>query len=100
MHVKIYKPEKSAMQSGRAHMEGWILECETPTAGNPESLMGWTSSGDTLNQIALKFRNLSEAVAHAEKEGWVYTILASSQRKLKPRNYADNFVYFSADEDA
>jgi len=93
MDVRIYRPEKSAMQSGRAKTGIWILECELPTARVPEPLMGWVSSGDTLNQIRMKFDTVEEAIALAEKNGWAYTVQPEQERKIVPRSYIDNFRY-------
>lgn len=93
MDVKIYKPAKTATQSGRGKMCDWLLEYETPTARKPEPLMGWTESGDTLNQVRLKFKTMEEAVAFAEKKGWSYTVMPSQERQVQPRNYGDNFLY-------
>ena len=44
--AKIYKPNKTAMQSGLGKIDKWVLEFKTkdPTR-NP--LMGWESSSDT-----------------------------------------------------
>ena len=91
--AKIYKPSKSAMQSGRAKTGQWLLEYERLAPLGPESLMGWTASGDTLNQVRLKFDTLQDAIARAEKEGFEYTVQKPHERKVKPRNYSDNFVY-------
>jgi hypothetical protein len=100
MDVRIYRPSKSAMQSGRAKAQDWVLEYELKTARQPENLMGWTSSGDTLNQVRLNFPTLDEAVAYAKKEGWGYTVLAAQDRVVRPRNYVDNFKYIPAEETA
>ena len=98
--AKIYRPSRSAMQSGRAHVEGdWVLECETPTARRPESLMGWTSSCDTLNQVMLHFPSQEEAIRFAQDKGWAYTVLPEHERIVKPRNYVDNFKYIPPEED-
>src|SRR5262245_24311125 len=93
MNVKIYKPSKTAMQSGHGKTEDWVLEYETETPRRPEALMGWTASGDTLNQVKLKFASMEDAVAFATRKGWAYTVLPPRGRKVKPRNYADNFRY-------
>jgi hypothetical protein len=93
MNVKIFKPSKSAMQSGHGKGEDWLLEYESETARKPEALMGWTESGDTLNQVSLKFVSLEDAVAFATRKGWNYTVLPPRSRKVKPRNYGDNFRY-------
>lgn len=93
MDVKIYRPSKSTTQSGLARTEKWVLEYELATPRHPESLMGWTASGDTLNQVRLSFETMDEAVAFAERKGWHYTVLPPRDRKIRPRNYSDNFRY-------
>ena len=93
MKAKIYQPSKTAMQSGRGKLGGWVLEYETTTPREPESLMGWVSSGDTLNQVSLNFSSLEEAQAFARKQGLDVTIAQPHARVVKPRNYADNFRY-------
>ncbi len=81
------------MQSGRHKPALWVLEYETATPRRLESLMGWVSSGDTLNQVKLNFGTMEEAVAFARKKGWEYTLSLPHERRLKPRNYSDNFRY-------
>ncbi len=98
MRVKIYKPSKTAMQSGFAKTEQWILEYIPETRRGPESLMGWTASGDTLNQVKLKFDSKDQAIAFAESKGWQYLISKPKTRIVRPRNYGDNFKYFPPDE--
>lgn len=93
MNVKIYQPSKNVMQSGRAKTQSWILEYEPETPRTPEPLMGWTSSGDTLGQVRLKFRTRKDAESFAKEKGWDYTVLPAHKRQLKPRNYTDNFKY-------
>jgi hypothetical protein len=94
MDVRIYKPSKNAMQSGRAKAEGyWMLEYETETPRKPDPLMGWNSCGDTLNQVRLYFSSAEEAVAFAQKKGWGYSVQIPHERRVRPRNYVDNFKY-------
>lgn len=81
------------MQSGRAKLAHWVLEYDRKAALGPEPLMGWTSSGDTLNQVRLKFDTLEQAVERAEKEGLEYSIIQPHERRIKPKNYTDNFKY-------
>ncbi len=81
------------MQSGRGRVGSWVLEYEPETRRQPENLMGWTSSGDTLNQVKLKFASAEDAIAFAENKGWAYTVLPTQERIVKPRNYVDNFKY-------
>ena len=100
MDVRIYRPTKSAMQSGRAKAQSWTLEYELKTKRQPESLMGWTSSGDTLNQVRLNFNTLDDAIAYATKKGWGYTVQPAEERIVRPRNYVDNFKYVPPEESA
>ena len=81
------------MQSGQGKTHLWVLEYETCSPRVPESLMGWVSSDDTYNQVRLKFETLKDAEAYAKKRGWEYTVAKSHERKVKPRNYTDNFKY-------
>ncbi|MCB1537462.1 MAG: ETC complex I subunit [Rhodospirillales bacterium] len=93
MKVRIYQPARSATQSGRARLGLWVLEYERETKRGPEPLMGWTASGDTLNQVTLEFPTREEAVAYAERKGWEYTAGQPHPRIVTPRNYVDNFKY-------
>lgn len=97
-NVRIFRPSKSALQSGRAKAHGWVLEYELVSPRKPESLMGWTSAGDTLNQVRLSFDSAEQAALFAEKKGWAYTVLPSHERKISPRNYVDNFKYVPPEE--
>lgn len=92
-HVRIFRPLKSATQSGRAKTKSWVLECDLETRRQPEALMGWVASGDTLNQIRMTFETAEEAMAFATKKGWAYSVIEPKQRKLKGRTYLDNFKY-------
>ena len=89
--ARIYQPAKTAMQSGRAKTHRWVLEYEPATPRRPEPLMGWISSGDTLNQIRLRFETEEEAVAFAKRKGLDYSVEEPHERQVTPRNYADNF---------
>ncbi|MEE8271745.1 MAG: ETC complex I subunit [Alphaproteobacteria bacterium] len=91
MQVRIYKPAKNAMQSVRGKTREWVLEFEQATPRRPEPLMGWTSAGDTLNQVCLRFASRDEAVAFAERKGLAYSVEPDHARRVRPRNYADNF---------
>ena len=93
MKARIYRPSKNTMQSGLAKTKGWVLEYENETKRGPEPLMGWTASGDTLNQVKLRFPTQEQAVAYAQEQGWAYTLDTAHERIVKPRNYVDNFRY-------
>jgi hypothetical protein len=91
--ARIYRPTKTAMQSGRALTRKWILDYEQATKRQPDPLMGWSSAQDTLNQIRLRFDSLEEAVAFAQGRGLDFQVIEPHERTLKPKSYADNFRY-------
>jgi hypothetical protein len=91
--ARIYRPAKTAMQSGRAQTHKWILEYEPATPRRPDPLMGWTSAEDTLNQVQLRFATRAEAVAFADRLGLEHTVVAPHDSTQKPKSYADNFRY-------
>ncbi|MER2520887.1 MAG: ETC complex I subunit [Bdellovibrionales bacterium] len=93
MRVRIYRPAKSATQSGRAKTESWVIEPVQETAREPEPLMGWLASGDTFSglQGVMRFASRDEAVGFAQKQGWSYTVSEPSERRVKPRSNLENF---------
>ena len=92
--ARIFKPTKTAMQSGRGGQgRKWVLEYEPATRRVPEAVMGWTSAGDTLNEVRLRFPTLDEAVAFASKHGLDYAVIEPHAAAPKAKSYADNFRY-------
>jgi ETC complex I subunit-like protein len=89
--ARIYQPAKTAMQSGRAKTQKWLLDYEQASRREPDPLMGWSSARDTLNEVHLRFDTLDEAVAFAQKHGLDYTVIEPHQRIFKPKSYAENF---------
>lgn len=93
MTARIYKPAKTAMQSGLARTQEWVLEHEPVAAREIDPLMGWTSSRDTRAQVRLAFATKEEAVAYAERNGLAYTVVEPETRKAVRKSYADNFKF-------
>lgn len=91
MAARIYQRPKNAMQSGRALTDLWVLEFEPAEAKKPDPLTGWAGSGDTQQQVVLKFPDLDAAKAYAEKYGIPARIEQTPPRRLKIQAYADNF---------
>ena len=91
--ARIYRPTKTATQSGRAQARKWILEYEPATPRRPEPLMGWASAADTLNEVQLRFNTCDEALAFADRLGLDYTVIAPHESAERPKSYADNFRY-------
>lgn len=94
MPVRIYRPAKTAMQSGKGNAKAWVLEFEPAAPKTPDPLMGWLGSDDTSSQVRLKFATLEDAVAYAQRKGLEYDVQAEAVKKpCAPKNYADNFRY-------
>ena len=93
MPARIYKPSKSANQSGLARTKQWLLVFEQDKPREIEPLMGWTSSGDTHQQVRLWFDTKEEAIAYAEREGIAYEVEEPKPIFFRPKSYADNFRY-------
>ncbi|HLY47212.1 MAG TPA: ETC complex I subunit [Stellaceae bacterium] len=91
--ARIYRPAKTAMQSGRGQTHKWLLEYEPASRRDPDPLMGWSSAHDTLNEVRLRFDTLEEAVAFAQKRRLDYTLIEPHARTPKTKSYADNFRY-------
>ena len=89
--ARIYRPAKTAMQSGRASTKEWVLEFEPAGAKRHDPLMGWVSSGDTLGQVRLKFATREEALAYAKRHGIDAAVQEPAPRRIRPKSYADNF---------
>ncbi len=89
--VKIYKPTKTAMQSGVKKFDKWIIEFITNKPGiNP--LMGWESSTDMNGEISLEFSSKDLAVDYAKKNNLDYEVIEPKNRRLIKKSYSDNFI--------
>jgi len=93
MLARIYRPAKTAMQSGKAATREWRLEFEPASARVSDPLVGWTQTTDTDGQIRLEFETRDEAVAYAQKRGIAFEVLAEAEHKRIVRTYADNFSF-------
>ncbi|MDG2032994.1 MAG: ETC complex I subunit [Rhodospirillales bacterium] len=93
MEEKIYQPAKTAMQSGRANTKRWVVEYAQEEAKQADTLMGWIGSGDTRGQVRMRFATREEAIAYAERNQLAYQVKDAKVRKIRPKNYADNFRF-------
>lgn len=91
MVARIYKPAKTAMQSGTAKTHQWILEREPESAREIDPLMGWTGSSDVSGLVTLRFASKDEAVAYAERHKLAYQVFEEQARAARPKTYSDNF---------
>ena len=89
--AKIYKPTKTAMQSGNRNIKKWLLEFEkTNTTINP--LMGWESSTDTMSSIKLEFSTKEQAINYALKNNIEFILVEPQKRNIITKSYSDNFL--------
>ncbi len=93
MTARIYRPAKTAMQSGRGGEDRWLLEFAPESANWVEPLMGWTASRDTRRQVRLAFASREAAEAYAERAGLAYQVEEAAARRLESKSYADNFRF-------
>lgn len=89
--ARIYRPDKTAMQSGWAKTKEWRLEFEPASARIPDPLMGWTQSRDMNGQVALQFDTRDQAVAYAKAHAIPFRVFDPPLRKRVIKAYADNF---------
>ena len=93
MVARIYKPAKTAMQSGTAKTKEWVLDYEPEQPRAVEPLMGWTSSGDMRQQVRLRFETREEAVAYCERHGIAYQVAEPKPVTRRTISYSDNFAF-------
>lgn len=92
LDVVIFKPSKSAMQSGQGNKQ-WILKFLTKSKIELDPLMGWAGSNDTSKQITLKFDSKKEAIDFANEHQLNFRLLNNNSKTIKPKSYADNFSF-------
>ena len=89
--AKIYKPSKTAMQSGTKKFDKWIIEFITEDTGiNP--LMGWETSKDTMSEVKLEFQTKDQAISYAKANHIDFYIVEPQKRKIIKKSYTDNFL--------
>ena len=90
MTARIYRPARTAMQSGQAK-DKWVLEYEPELPRDIEPLMGWTSSADMKSQVKLRFDTREDAIAYATRNGVAYRVEEPKLSGRKVLSYSDNF---------
>ncbi|MCJ1484678.1 NADH:ubiquinone oxidoreductase 21kD subunit [Schaereria dolodes] len=93
--VRIYRPAKTATQSGDWHGHHWRMDWDVLHKGyrweNP--LMGWQSSADFMQGTHLNFKSKDDAIQFAQKQGYEYFVQQPNERRMIPKAYANNFMY-------
>ena len=94
-HSSIFRPTKTATQSGDWHGHHWQKDWDPLGKGyrweNP--LIGWQSSADFQQGERLSFKSKDDAIRFAEKQGYEYFVQEPNERRFVPKAYANNFVH-------
>lgn len=93
MSAKIYRPAKTAMQSGKAKTHNWVLEFDPATQRRIDPMTGYTGTVDMLAQVKLTFETLEQAEAYAQREGIEYRVLQPKEPRRQSVSYSDNFRF-------
>ncbi|KXS95442.1 hypothetical protein AC578_4720 [Pseudocercospora eumusae] len=93
--VRIYKPAKSATQSGDWTSHHWRMDWDPLPKGHrwENPLMGWQSSSDFMQGTHLNFVSKEDAIRFANKQGYEYFVQEPNERRIIPKAYADQFVH-------
>jgi hypothetical protein len=93
MAARIYRPARTAMQSGTGNTKQWVLDYDPAEPRSIEPLMGWTSSADMNQQIRLRFDTREEAIAYAERNGIAFRVIEPNKPARRLMSYSDNFKW-------
>ena len=93
MSAKIYRPSKTAMQSGQAKTHLWVLEFDQEAPRRIDPILGYTSSSDMRQQVRLTFESQEQAEAYAKREGIQYRVIPPKEVARQIVSYTDNFRY-------
>jgi hypothetical protein len=97
--ARIFKPNKTPTQSGKARTKLWKLEFLPEVSSFIEPVMGWNASGNTLSsQVVMEFETLKEAEDYAKRNNIVYEVEEQRQQTVKIRSYSDNYKYKKIEE--
>ena len=91
MSARIYQPAKTAMSSGTAKTNKWVLEFIPSKPRVKDPLTGWNSANETQTQVRLKFDSLEAAQDYARHNGIAARVDQPHKRKTTIKTYSDNF---------
>jgi NADH dehydrogenase (ubiquinone) Fe-S protein 4 len=91
----IYKPTKTATQSGNWNASHWLMDWDVLPKGHrwENPLMGWASSADFMNGHRIQFKSKEDAIKFANKQGYEYFVQEPNERKFRPKAYANLFTH-------
>ncbi|MGB7405048.1 MAG: NADH dehydrogenase ubiquinone Fe-S protein 4, partial [Pacificimonas sp.] len=89
--AKIYQRPQSAMTSGKARNDEWILQYDPADRQVADPMTGWAGSQDTRRQLKMRFDSREDAVSYAERNGIDARVEEPPVHRLKLQAYSDNF---------
>ena len=89
--AQIYIPAETATQSGNGKQKTWILEFETKDP-HTNTLMGWESSNDTLEEVKLKFTSKEKAIDYATANNIKFSVVEPKKKTFVIKSYEENFT--------
>jgi NADH dehydrogenase (ubiquinone) Fe-S protein 4 len=91
----IYKPSKTATQSGDWNSHHWRMDWDPLSKGHrwENPLMGWQSSADFMQGTHLNFQTKEDAIRFANKQGYEFFVQEPNERRIIPKAYANQFVH-------
>lgn len=91
----IYRPTKTATQSGTWHSSHWLMDWDVLPKGHrwENPLMGWQSSADFMQGHRIPFKTKEDAIAFANKQGYEWFVQEPNERRFVPKAYANNFTH-------
>lgn len=93
MKVKIFRPAKSAMQSGKQGTKKWLVTpIEETNIRSISPLTGWVSASDISSQFRFEFLNKEDAIKFAESQNFEYEVEEPKLPNIKPKSYSANFT--------
>lgn len=94
---RIYRPAKTATQSGDWHEHTWRMDWDILQKGHrwENPLIGWQSSADAMQGTHINFKTKEDAIEFAEKQGYEFYVQEPNVRKFVPKAYANNFLHES-----
>lgn len=93
IEVKIFKPVKSAMQSGKAKDKWFVEPISYKNHRELNQLMGWVSSNSTTySQLHFEFNSKEEAIEFAKEYGLKYSVYEPNVAVFKRKSYSENFT--------
>ena len=88
----IFKPSKSAMQSGLMNTKKWCLSNCNIDEIYVSSKFGWIGSTNPEQQIKLFFDSMEDAENFAKKNSYDFEIIKPKKRKILKKSYSENFT--------